>query len=189
VARLSGDVFAWHDRLVALYSEGHRHYHNLQHLSECLGEFDRIKDAAHDPSALEFAIWFHDAIYKPRASDNEERSADLAKESLRERGELSDAVATLILATKTHIATSHPDALLLIDIDLAILAQPRARFDEYEQQIRQEYAWVPKIIFKPKRAAILRGFLDRPRLYQTEFFFERYEQPARANIERSLAAS
>ena len=173
---------------MALYSETHRHYHNLQHLSECLAEFDWAKAIACDPIVLELAIWFHDGIYKPRASDNEERSADLAQEYLAERSELAQAVATLVLATKTHVPTGHPDAALLIDIDLAILGQPQARFDEYERQIREEYSWVPKIIFKPKRAAILKGFLDRARLYQTEAFFKKYEQTARANLARSLGS-
>ena len=186
-ADLGGDGGTCYERLVALYSEAHRHYHNLQHLSECLGEFDSAKGTAHDRVALEFAIWFHDAIYKPRASDNEERSADLARECLAERSDLAEAVATLVLATKTHVPTAHPDAALLIDIDLAILGQSQARFDEYERQIREEYSWVPKVIFRPKRAAILKNFLSRPRIYQTEAFFNKYEQAARANIERSLA--
>ena len=186
-AGLCGDGGTCYERLAALYSEGHRHYHNLQHLSECLCEFDLAKGAADDPVALEFAIWFHDAIYKPRASDNEERSADLAREYLAERGELAEAAATLVLATKTHVPTAHPDAALLIDVDLAILGQPQGRFDEYERQIREEYSWVPKIIFRPKRAAILKGFLGRPRIYQTEAFFNKYEQAARTNLARSLA--
>ena len=43
---------------------------------------------------------------------------------------------------------------MLIDIDLSILGAPPARFAEYEQQIRAEYAWVPGILFRPKRRAM-----------------------------------
>jgi len=174
---------------MTLYSESHRHYHTLQHLSECLREFDSAKNQVHDPVALELAIWFHDAIYNPRASDNEERSAALAQECLAGARATSDLVSTvskLVLDTKTHMGSGHPDAALLIDIDLSILGQSEDRFNEYERQIREEYSWVPGIIFKPKRAAILRGFLDRPRLYSTDPFFSNYEQSARANLKRTL---
>jgi predicted metal-dependent HD superfamily phosphohydrolase len=189
-AALSGDPSPWYERLVALYSENHRHYHTLQHISECLSEFDAVKSQAHDLVAVEFAIWFHDAIYKPRAADNEERSATLAKECLTAQGaagHLIDAVGGLVLDTKSHVPSGHPDSPLLIDIDLSILGQPAARFDEYERQVREEYSWVPQIIFRPKRTAILRSFLDRPRIYTTQLFSEKYEQAARANIQRSLA--
>ena len=186
-AELPGDALAWHERLTALYSEIHRHYHTLQHLSECLREFDSAKCEAHDPIALELAIWFHDAIYNPRASDNEERCADLACECLKGAPDLAATVSKLVLDTKTHVGSGHPDSPLLIDIDLSILGQSRERFDQYERQIREEYSWVPGIIFKPKRSAILRGFLDRPRIYNTETFFAKYEQSARENIKQSLA--
>jgi predicted metal-dependent HD superfamily phosphohydrolase len=189
-AALSGDPSPWYERLVALYSENHRHYHTLQHISECLSEFDAVKSQAHDPVAVEFAIWFHDAIYKPRAADNEERSAALAKECLTSAAAapaLIAAVGRLVLDTKTHVASGHPDSPLLIDIDLSILGLPEARFAEYDRQVRAEYSWVPQIIFKSKRAAILRSFLDRPRIYATDLFFGKCEQAARANIQRSLA--
>lgn len=189
-AGLTGDSLVCIKRLSALYSEKGRHYHTLQHLSECLREFDSAKIQACDPIALELAIWFHDAIYNPRGSDNEERSAGLAEECLTAAGAVPDfaaAVGRLVLDTKTHIGSGHPDSALLIDIDLSILGQSQDRFDEYERQIREEYSWVPGIIFKPRRAAILRGFRDRPRIYSTDIFFAKYERAARANIERSLA--
>ena len=189
-ARLSGDSGAWYERLIASYSESHRRYHTLQHLSECLREFDSAKTEAYDAIALQLGIWFHDSVYNPRASDNEERSAELARECLKAGGaksKLVTAVGGLVLDTKTHVISAHPDSALLIDIDLSILGQSKERFEEYERQIREEYAWVPGIIFKPKRGAILRRFLERPRIYNTEKFFTKYEQAARANIARSLA--
>lgn len=188
-AKLNSPASEWYDRLTKLYSEKQRHYHTLHHISECLREFDSAKTEAHNAIALELAIWFHDAIYNPRASDNEEGSASLAQECLAPAGASADliaAVAALVLDTKSHVPSSHPDSALLIDIDLAILGQPASRFDEYERQIREEYSWVPKIIFRPKRAAILRSFLNRPRIYRTELFFQKYEAAARANLKRSL---
>jgi predicted metal-dependent HD superfamily phosphohydrolase len=134
-----------YQHLVAMYAEPHRHYHNLHHIADCLGEFDRVRHLAREPLAVELAIWFHDAVYDPRAGNNEEQSADLAQAWLGEAhagSALRDAVSRLVLATKKHDASLHVDAALLVDVDLSILGQPPDRFWHYEEQIRAEYAWV-----------------------------------------------
>jgi predicted metal-dependent HD superfamily phosphohydrolase len=79
-----------------------------------------------------------------------------------------------------------PGPRTLIDVDLAILGAPAERFDEYEQQVRAEYSWVPGVLFKRKRREILEGFLRRPTVYSTEHFRGRYEVAARANLSRSI---
>ena len=66
------------DALLAAYSEKHRHYHTIKHIDHCLRELDGAKSLAHDPAEVELALWFHDAIYDPHSSKNEERSADWA---------------------------------------------------------------------------------------------------------------
>ena len=179
-----------YQRLLAHYAEPQRHYHTLQHIMECLREFDAARALAQQPRLIEFAIWFHDVIYDPRAHDNEERSAQLAVDCLQAAGAQPgdlERVRGLVLATKQHLANT-PDEALLIDIDLSILGQGRERFDEYERQIRQEYSWVPETVFVEKRAEVLRRFFDRPRIYSTDHFFTRYEQQARGNLEHSLAS-
>lgn len=55
-----------------------------------------------------------------------------------------------------------------------------------EQQIRQEYAWVPPATFTQKRSEKLEGFLARPRLYATNWFYQKYEHTARYNLRKSL---
>jgi predicted metal-dependent HD superfamily phosphohydrolase len=172
-----------------MYSEPHRHYHNLLHIEDCLMEFDRAKQLATDPAAVELAIWFHDAVYDPRAATNEERSAELARDWLRDvhaSDVLSDSVGRLVLATKSHDASLHADAPLLVDVDLSILGRPPEQFGEYERQIREEYAFVERTVFVAKRAEILHRFLTRERIYQTDFFFHRMEAQARANLRASV---
>ena len=68
---------------------------------------------------------------------------------------------------------------------VAILGQPEARFDMYQQQIRAEYAWVPEAVYRAKRAEILQGFLVRPFIYGTEPFRTKYEAAARRNLLRT----
>jgi predicted metal-dependent HD superfamily phosphohydrolase len=93
----------------------------------------------------------------------------------------------MILATKHNAAPDSHDAALTVDIDLSILGASATRFDEYETQVRTEYAWVPEEAFREARAKILREFLARPRIYSTDFFYDRLEVSARANLQRSVA--
>ena len=135
------------------------------------------------------ALWFHDAVYDTRRSDNEEQSAVLAECCLLEAGAtsaLNQSVRDLILSTKTHDASVHKDGPLLIDIDLSILGSDPQRFREYEKQIRQEYSWVPEDVFNSKRSEILERFLSRKTIYATERYQRSHEGKARRNLEGSL---
>ena len=80
----------------------------------------------------------------------------------------------------------HPDAPLLVDVDLSILGKSEERFWEYEAQISREYDWVPESMFATNRAEILERFLARQRIYSTKQFYDRYEREARANVQASV---
>lgn len=188
-AGASGDPETPYQVLHACYSSPDRFYHNLRHLSDCLQEFDAAKPLARNPTAVELALLFHDAVYDSRASDNEARSAEMAVKILSAAGAAPDLcaeVSRLILATRHVAASAADDAAIVVDIDLAILGQPGSRFAEYEEGIRQEYLWVPPEVFALKRAEILRRFLERERIYATDFFAAKYEQSARKNLAASL---
>jgi predicted metal-dependent HD superfamily phosphohydrolase len=186
----TGDGQALRDALLARYREPQRHYHTQQHLGECLAAFEQTQALAQRPHEVEMALWFHDAIYEVRRSDNEQCSADWARESLLQAGVEADAAArvhALIMMTLHSAMPVQADEQLLVDIDLSILGAARARFDEYEQQIRREYAFVPGFLFRRKRRAILQGFLQRERIYSTAYFHDVLEARALANLQRVTA--
>ncbi len=175
--------------LMSRYAESHRAYHTLDHVRECFEQLGGARSLAEHPAEVELAIWFHDAIYDTRRSDNEDQSAEWAARSLLEAGAPSEScgrVRDLVVATAHDAAPSGPDASLLVDIDLAILGAGTARFDEYEVQIRREYSWVSEPAFREGRSKVLRKFLARPQIYATDEFHARLEGRARANLERSL---
>jgi predicted metal-dependent HD superfamily phosphohydrolase len=176
--------------LLAAWAEPHRAYHNLSHLAACLALLDEARPLAALPDELEVALWFHDAVYDPRRSDNESCSAAWASDALLASGapaEVAERVVDLILSTRHDQAPSTPDGSLLVDIDLAILGSPIDSFAGYDLQIRREYAWVPEPDYRAGRAAVLRKFLARSPLYATPFFRDRLEAAARFNLTRAIA--
>ena len=178
-----------HADLRSAYSEPHRAYHTLHHVSECLQLLQQVQGLTKSSASIELAIWFHDAIYDPRRSDNEERSALWAQSELKRVGAplaLQSRIVSLVMVTCHDGEPQTADEELMSDIDLAILGAGSRRFDEYERQVRQEYAHVPTQQFRPARRKILNDFLEREHIYCTEWFRTRREAQARANLQRSL---
>lgn len=180
-------------RLAARYAEPQRRYHTLEHIEACLTSLARVEGLSEeDRRTLERAIWWHDAIYDPRASDNEERSADLARNELAEMGVPSqeqEEVARLILLTKGHTVPDDDQlGAILVSIDLSILGAELPAYDRYARQVREEYAHVPETLWRPGRSAVLKHFLDAPVIYPEPGFRARLEALARANLARELAA-
>ncbi|THC42953.1 N-methyl-D-aspartate receptor NMDAR2C subunit [Massilia sp. Mn16-1_5] len=173
------------DRLLASYAQPQRHNHTLQHLAECLDLFDQVAHLTQRPGEAALALWFHDAVYVPQAADNEARSATWAAEALLAAGADQDVIAriqALIMATAHHQAEEESDARLVIDVDLAILGAEPARFAEYEEQVRAEYASVPDELYRQKRGELLARFLQRPAIYRTAELHARLEGRARMNL-------
>jgi predicted metal-dependent HD superfamily phosphohydrolase len=145
--------------------------------------------------ALKLVIWYHDAVYDTRRKDNEKRSAELFhKHSVQFRldrfvqsKDMAGLVEEMIIASQHDTIPWHVGTQVFCDLDLSILGQTESAFDKYEEQIRQEYDWVPEQNFIRGRLAVLRMFLDRQHIYSTKFFREKYEKRARRNLTRSIA--
>lgn len=80
-----------------------RFYHTLDHIQAMLGCIERLRDYASDLSALRLAAWFHDCVYDPRASDNEEQ---LERPGLS-RARLAQAVLFLTSGVISTLQTSY----------------------------------------------------------------------------------
>jgi predicted metal-dependent HD superfamily phosphohydrolase len=183
----AGEVFS---RLRAAWGDATRRYHDLEHLADCLRELDGARGDAGGPAAVdvaELALWFHDAIYQPRARGCEARSATLL---IEEGATLAIPRAALLAAADCVRATAHtpgaasagPVADLVIDIDLSILGRDPFRFLEYEHAVAEEYAGVSATLYRLVRGRLLAGLLAAPALFRTERFRARYEATARANV-------
>lgn len=172
--------------LAVRYSGPQRHYHTQEHLAAMM----RLLGEA--SPALQFAVWFHDAVYDTHAADNEERSVALAEEMLPALYIPADVRAEtgrLIMLTKRHSTSAEDsDGCRLLDADLAILGAPTDEYERYARAIRQEYEWVPVDDYRRGRRRVLETFLQRPALYFTDAMREQREDRARENLRREIAS-
>lgn len=171
-------------RVLTAWSSAARRYHDVEHLTECLREVDRIASTS-TRDLLELALFYHDAIYEAGAPDCEVRSAAWLLDDARALGlpeHVAQASAALVRAT-AHAggaATSEAEATIL-DIDLSILGRDPLRFLEYEYGVAEEHASIPAAAFRRGRSRFLSRLLEAP-IYRTPAYRDRFEAPARANV-------
>jgi predicted metal-dependent HD superfamily phosphohydrolase len=180
------------DDVVGRHRESHRRYHGVRHV---VWVVRHVQDLAaevpvRDLGAVVAAAFFHDAVYRPGASDNEHQSAALAERVLADLGWAADRcreVGALVRATEGHESGGDPDRSVLLDADLAVLGSEPAAYQAYVTGVRAEYAGVDDTAWRRGRSEVVRDLLDREPLYATEPARRRWEARARANLTAELA--
>ena len=181
------------DDVVARHREPHRRYHGVRHVTWVVRHVHELAPdvAMTDEAAVVAAAFFHDAVYDPRAVDNEERSAQLAERVLAELGWPADrrlAVGAMVRATSAHGAADDIDTAVLLDADLAVLGAEPAAYQAYVTGVRAEYAHVDPSAWRVGRGQVLRDLLARRPLYATAAGRARWESRAAANMTAELAS-
>jgi predicted metal-dependent HD superfamily phosphohydrolase len=175
--------------VIEAWSQPHRRYHDLAHLAAVLGLVGALPGAT-DPDAVRLAAWYHDVVYEPERSDNEQVSAARARAGLR--GLVPDArvdeVERLVLLTAGHDpAPDDANGAVLCDADLAVLAGPPEAYAAYASAVREEYGHLPDDEFTTGRIAVLEHLLALPALYRTPEAAARWAEPAAANLTAELS--
>ncbi len=177
------------------YAQPPRAYHNYGHVQALLQHYRDVAAGPgwHQPLEVLLAVLYHDAIYEAGRADNEQRSAELAVAGIQRW--LPDAavhvaqVKALIELTARHGSLTadglDADTALFLDSDMAILGAPDAVFDAYDRGIAEEYQGkVPGFLFRINRRRFLKKVLAQPRIFFSDFFHDRYDAQARANLRR-----
>ncbi|MGY0632846.1 HD domain-containing protein [Luteimonas sp. A478] len=207
---MQGDIFAsgplalpaaQTEAIQAAYRSPPRDYHNLNHVAEVLGHYADVAAGPGwaRPAEAWLAVLYHDAIYEAKRRDNEVRSARLAAEHIqRWLPEAVDAarVSWLIELTARHgqhlpedfgSGADADDVRHFLDCDMAILGADPDLFDAYNLAIAAEYrGHVPGWLFRLNRRRFLKALLERPRIFLSDLFHQRYDSAARANLRRVL---
>ncbi len=176
------------------YTEPQRAYHTLDHIEQLMIQLENIKPFLSKPDTIALALYYHDIVYDPTRSDNEQKSAEYAVEALSpylSSTRCQDIYALIVMTADHQIDESinsvkYNDAAYLLDMDLSILGAHWSAYEQYTQAVRQEYAHVTDDNYRDGRNAILKGLLAHPRLYLTDYYHGRLEAQARHNIEREI---
>ncbi len=177
----------WHE-LETAYNAPGRHYHTLRHIEQMHAALDEVKEACADLEAIQLAIFYHDIVYDAQRKDNEAQSAMVAHKRVTALGfKDADKVAALILATQKHERSDDKDTNYLLDIDLNILGAAWPQYQEYAQQVREEYRMYPDAVYKPGRVQVLRHFLNAAYIFKTDYFYHKLEAQARINLQNEIA--
>ena len=183
--------------VVSAYGQTPRAYHGAEHIVEVLAHWRQVAEGPgwQQPRETWLALLFHDAVYETGRRDNEAMSAALARHELESHlGGLGidvERVCSLIELTARHgrlaPADMDTDAALMLDCDMAILGASEARFDAYDAAIAEEYRDVlPAWMFRFNRRRFLKHLLGLHRIYLSEYFHDRLDAPARANLKRAI---
>jgi len=175
------------DSLFAAYTEPHRRYHTLDHIVEMLDCLTVSRHLAASPDVVALAVWYHDAVYASDAAagENEQASADLLAAQYTADG--SAAARAIIRHSAHHGPSEDRDTRLFCDLDLYRLGVNWDDFLRYSSDVRFEYGHVADVDWAAGRAAFFRGMLARDTIYQTDYWRERLEAAARANLSRVIA--
>jgi predicted metal-dependent HD superfamily phosphohydrolase len=178
------------DALLSRYTDVGRCYSSWMHLEHCLAEFDRAANQMDYPEAVELALWFHNVGHAPEADNDCPLGLELFQEWGVNRfpATLAEKVQRLIQITNHRQLPGEGDESYIVDIDLSSLAVHWTNFYLDSLKVRNESHSVSSIHRDASYVQFLKNLLDRPRIFHTYFFYERYETSARNNIRRLLAA-
>jgi predicted metal-dependent HD superfamily phosphohydrolase len=176
------------DRLLTAYSEEHRYYHTPEHLYHLIG---LLREASVTDPAVYWASFYHDYVYVAGRQDNEAKSAEIAKAQMLELNidlKVINRCGDLILLTKTHqLNNSDPDAAAFLDADMAILGVNEKTYADYVDRVQKEYSSIPAFLFNRGRKKFVETCLNQNRLFNTDYFFDRFETQARKNLAWELS--
>lgn len=177
--------------LLDRWSEPHRQYHGCTHLLSVLEALDLLTDPADPPRTVLLAAWFHDAVYRGVADQDEEESARLAEDRLQHAG-LPDAevaeVGRLVRLTSDHRPEpGDDDGALLCDADLSVLGGEPDEYARYVAHVRQDYAHIGDADFVAGRTAVVRRLLELDPLFHSGRARELWLDAAHRNLKGELA--
>ena len=177
--------------LLDRWGEEHRKYHGRTHLLAVLEALDLLTEPADPPRTVLLAAWFHDAVYRGIAGQDEEESARLAEDRLAHAGLPAaevDEVARLVRMTADHQPEAGDGAAaLLSDADLSVLGGDPAAYARYLAAVRQDFAHIGDDDFAAGRAAVVRQLLQLDPLFHTQRGRELWLDAARRNLQAELA--
>lgn len=149
--------------ILSMWNESHRSYHNLNHLNDLISQINENKSkfSEKEYEKLMLSAIFHDIVYDPSSSTNEEDSANFLMECVVDKSsEDILEVRQMILDTKTHNSTTNLSESFN-NYDMNIVERDFDQLLDWEKGISEEFSVYPKEKYKEGRLNFLESLLDK----------------------------
>jgi len=149
--------------ILSMWNESHRSYHNLNHLNDLISQINENKSkfSEKEYEKLMLSAIFHDIVYDPSSSTNEEDSANFLMECVVDKSsEDILEVRQMILDTKTHNSTTNLSESFN-NYDMNIVERDFDQLLDWEKGISEEFSVYPKEQYKEGRLNFLESLLDK----------------------------
>lgn len=149
--------------LLSMWNESTRSYHNQNHLMSLINDInesykDKVSEKEYDKLVL--IALFHDIVYDPKQSNNEEKSAEFFINLCQDKSNPDILeIKQSILDTKTHKSTSKLSEKFN-KLDMSIVEKGFDELLEWENGIFEEYSFYGKD-YKTGRIKFLESLLDK----------------------------
>jgi pantetheine-phosphate adenylyltransferase len=151
------------DELAGRWLERQRVWHGPAHLLSLLREISD-ETASSDRDALSLAALYHDAVYLPKAGDNEEASAALFLRHAADRhSSVVVKAAEIIMDSKWRKMPASSLSRRFFEMDTRQLGDGCSLGERfaYEMAIYREFQFAPLAEYKHKRAEFLQKWVER----------------------------
>jgi predicted metal-dependent HD superfamily phosphohydrolase len=167
------------------YSSPERGYHGLMHIAKMTELAKMCNVTLSDTQLLD--IFFHDVVYIPGATDNEEKSAQFAIKFLTGQPDIDkqtiSKVSQIILDTKDHKPTIE-ESKAVIDLDLAGLAMDWDIYIENFNAIQWEYKSLSDVEFAKGRIKFINEYINRPNIFVGPLGIGDMDKYAKQNLQK-----
>lgn len=186
--------------VIDAYNESHRKYHNLEHIGSILSKIplfvQEYNMGYRNNQFLEIIAWYHDVVYVPGYSENEnDSSTKLTVDYSNALIKLDDPInfpvsdevnemCNTIYSTKYHRWPPSWLGAIFFDLDLADMGTDS--YVENSFKIREEFGEFSDLEWLAGRQKFLSDFLSRPFIYHTSLGYKLWEEKARRNMENEL---
>jgi len=149
--------------LARCWTERQRSWHGPRHLIAMLEEI-LVTTGGEERDTLMLAALYHDAVYDPRATDNEEASAQLLERHVRDvSSPVVARAAAIIRASAWVVAPADELTARFFALDTRQLSDdcPLGERLAYENAVFREFQFTPWATYQAKRREFLEGWATR----------------------------
>ncbi len=150
------------DALRQAWNEPHRFYHDETHLNKILSLIDKSQIGGDGKHMLKLAAYFHDAVYDPRRTDNEDRSIEMFHRYAACPDSWKTTVVTMIEGTKDHTKDRSGEPLVQTFIDMDIHELLHGSISDMisnGELIFKEFQFYDFLLFKQGRTVFLNKYV------------------------------